>query len=745
MNRFFRHSVQPSTSVLICCGFLCASTSTLFLWGSWYFLTISVLTVLVGVYFKPIYALLLGFIAGFFYVYFVVSTHLGENRIIAQIKTYASIEIKTIISNEPNFYTLVRLCETDKSCIKGYLAFPKRLIDLQVGDRFNAIVKLKPFRTNMHFYGRNSELFAYINQVQFKGRLVEVVARLPSENALSQQVKARWWDKVSSLQFGGIYYALLFGDKRGITEKQKQQFQYLGISHLLAISGMHVGIFYLLSFWTCRFLAFPFCWRTTQGGDWNRQYALAGILLSALYVWLSGMSVSSQRAFIMLSLGVWAYFNARPYLSWSVLGYSIVLVTVINPFSWLDVGFYLSYLALIAVFLGLKISTYLEIKSAILKLFIIQLSCFCVLLPVSVYLFHGVSIAGLWFNMLAIPYLTFVLFPLILMDVLCTIAIDSLVFLPLHEPWLSWGFTKLAALPKSLVWLPLNGLKWIEVIFLYVMFMFILFLGFKRFALLLFVFLISQRMNHQAPLLRLVVFDVGHGTMVLAIRNKQAFLYDFGPSYFGRYNYIGSTLARFIEKENIKISHAVASHEDNDHVGGRDAFLNSSHSHHIANKDGVYKECQITGDELGEGIEIVKHWPKGSVDGLNDNNRSCVLTIKVGQFSILLPGDIEATIERTLASMAKIKSDILLVPHHGSKSSSTEPFITAVSPKYGVISRSFYNPWNIPHPEVKNRYTSYGTELFDTALQGDIDIRIYANEIEVKTAREQRHWWFLDN
>ncbi|MCP4325857.1 MAG: DNA internalization-related competence protein ComEC/Rec2, partial [Alteromonadales bacterium] len=245
------------------------------------------------------------------------------------------------------------------------------------------------------------------------------------------------------------------------------------------------------------------------------------------------------------------------------------------------------------------------------------------------------------------------------------------------------------------------------------------------------------------------VLDVGQGLSVLIRGQDRALLYDTGAKYPSGFNMVDSEIAPYLTSLGIKkLDHLIISHSDNDHAGGADSLV--KHLTIYTRWAGEplksiyrYKQCQA-GDfwQFGE-LNVAVLSPKQI--GKNNNNNSCVLHISDGDVSLLLTGDIDKKQERKLLDIygEKLHSTVLIVPHHGSRSSSSEAFIKTVNPKWAVFSAGFMNHWKFPAQEVVERYEKKGIITVNSGLSGFIRFQISAQAINMKTFREDlAPYWY---
>jgi len=243
---------------------------------------------------------------------------------------------------------------------------------------------------------------------------------------------------------------------------------------------------------------------------------------------------------------------------------------------------------------------------------------------------------------------------------------------------------------------------------------------------------------------QLHVIDVAQGMAVVLHQGQHGIIYDTGAAY-GDFTYAQRAILPFLASKGIRyIDYIVISHEDNDHAGGlnvlRDAFPQAT----------LIADFSISGmttsAQVPQACEGELHWRGVQLSFIahaldassNDNNRSCVMKLSDGQSSVLLAGDIEASREQALiAANADIKADILLVPHHGSRTSSTPAFIDYVDPQLAIFTAGFSNQYGFPKADVLARYQQHGCQLLQTGHVGQISINFTADDYKIATYRQQ--------
>ncbi|CAH9060452.1 hypothetical protein PSECIP111951_02285 [Pseudoalteromonas holothuriae] len=727
----------------------------MFYFGRWQFYCSLLFLLIIACYFKPFWLLLLGFIFAIFsvsvhYRLFYQQIPLGSDKLQTVL---IKGEVERVLSKG---YLRIKLTQLDSKVIPWYKSIFANIAvkldneSLNVGTCFTATAKLKPYRSRKNFDSFDSELYAFTKNLHFKGKLVAFEVS-PSRSMTWISSYRTWlWPHLEKYELSWLYYTLLSGDRSKTNYENTQLMQRLGLSHMLAISGLHVGIIYGLCFYMAQWLLFScaLCGcKFNQLYDVNRYYAAIGLLGSAVYVLLSGLSVSALRALLMLIVLVIAYIFEKRVINYRTLLFALCGVLLFDPFSLLNPGLYFSFIAVYSIFTFVRIFIHqLGVERFITQLIILQLILGVVLAPLSSFFFYGVSVSSLLTNIVFIPLLTFALLPaLLILLPLLGLGISDSWFL-LLDGFFSWLLQLFSNNLLTIGWLPTQPFEFSFLIACYLALLLVMHVKIWRMIACL-PLLISAGYALMQPRVhwQLDVFDVGHGTAVLITSQKQAVLYDLGAKYFDRFSIFERVIKPYIERNKIILSHVVLSHQDNDHVGGIDELINFAgkaplRAFHNEMPDSL---CNITRLNFAGALSVESIWPTQMMS--SKNNNSCVVKITDGRFSVLLAGDIEYLAEQWLVKQSRksLQSDILLVPHHGSRTSSSEEFIAAVKPKLAIYSRSYYSIWRLPHSEVVARYTNVDVRQLDTAIDGHIRIKITQQGLLVESARENYHYWFL--
>ena len=384
----------------------------------------------------------------------------------------------------------------------------------------------------------------------------------------------------------------------------------------------------------------------------------------------------------------------------------------------------------------------------------------CMLLKTQFYIFLGLSPFMLLFfqqssisaplvNLIVIPFVTLLIVPLCLLILLLSFfSTELVVYLclcvdRLLELFLSMLQAINQYLPQALLDLPaIAGWRWLVLLIAVVSLFYGLSLSSpKRYLIIILalfcalpvLFVRSSKLDYNE--FQLDILDVGQG-LALVIRTRQhVMFYDLGPAYSDSFNAGEGIILPFLRAKNIgHVDKVVVSHGDSDHIGGLAPILLAFPAAEYVSSDSSVFPSEFNSSECREG----QYWQWDGVefqllhpdrDGYSRNNSSCVLKVSNAKYSVLLTGDIEAMVERRLLRLAlNLDADILIAPHHGSKTSSTRRFIEAVSPDYAVFSSGYLNQFKHPHPDIVNLYTNSGTISLNTAQTGSISWMISLND-----------------
>ena len=610
--------------------------------------------------------------------------------------------------------------------------------------------------------GYNEQKQLISQHVVGKGRVIEAQLLAVSPSLRNDLISALT-PELASLPQGDILLALLLGDKHLISKARWQALRQTGTGHLVAISGLHLSV---VAAWVYACLLFGLSRLVSHQSRRNMTFALvAAGIGAAFYAYLAGFGVSTQRALVMILLLMLLSLLKRFSTAWERLLFALFVVLLLDPLACLSAGFWLSFCALGVILYTLVIqpkeftavsTRRTRVGAGLLQFWAIQWRLSLGLGLLQGALFGGVSLHSLWMNILAVPWFSFVVIPLAMAGFICwwvgtafgfswlgllrlsdwslspyAQLLDISQQLPAH--WLALSDTILAlglsALIGGVLWryVPKNKnyTSWLSLLSL-------LFIP----ALLFCITLWSPVQNNRWAM---HLLDVGQGLAVVIEKNGRGLVYDTGAAFGDDFSYAERVILPFLKAKGIQdIDYIVISHSDNDHAGGAPVLIEA------------YPKALVITDMAGfsgqdcrprqiqwQGLSLNLLSPPQALVG---NNGSCVIRIDDDRQSLLLTGDIEKQIETSLLSRAlsgeyELQSEVLVAPHHGSKTSSTEAFIDAVAPKLVLFPAGFANRWGFPKSTVVERYQQREIMGLTTGIEGQISVIFQQSEREVKTYR----------
>lgn len=627
---------------------------------------------------------------------------------------------------------------------------------VKTGERWRLVVKLKKPRGFVNPDGFDYQASLLRRGIGATGYIRKGESELlETQSSFSLDVLRyelqQWLINTSDSPQKGILVALLVGDTSLVDREQWGEMLKTGTNHLIAISGLHLGFFAIVGFFVGNLLGrfVQLVWHKYPSMIMGYVFSVGFTLFYSL---IAGFNIPTIRTLIMLAVVQLALLWQRTFRGRDTLLIALVLVLLYDPLAAYDIGFWLSFGAvamLIFCFSGrISISNKTTSQRIYQNHFVLFIKSQWVmfiglLIPLAV-LVHTSSLLAPPANFIAIPVITFFVVPCLILAALCHFTFSALegFFLNCAElgmsvvrEWLNYLLTLgagqlnplininpwaifLAALSVALILMPRAlGNKW---------------LGGVGLILALFIPL------KQLPDLQILVFDVGQGTAILIRTPNHQLLYDTGPEYTENFDAGSGIIVPYLQSQGLRrLDALVVSHNDKDHSGGLlgvlaainvDQLLLGEPDKLIAlNKNETrsvqpdVNNCHTQAPWQWDGVHFrFITWP--ITPSAKANNHSCVLLIEFNGQKILLAGDIEKDVERILSEREEISAvDILLAPHHGSKTSSTAGFLAQVHPHRVIYSAGFHNQHGHPHADVQTRYERVGALPHNTAYTGALE------------------------
>jgi competence protein ComEC len=563
-------------------------------------------------------------------------------------------------------------------------------------------------------------------------------------------------DRLNGLLTGSPSLALLraltIGDGSQITQAQWDIFRKTGTTHLIVISGSHIGLI-------AGFVYFL----TLKGWAWTgllrwpppRMAAIAALTAAVFYAFLSGFAVPTQRALIMLVIAMAALIGQRASRPFTTLAAALLGVLIIDPLAVLSTGFWLSFFAagLILFAVAGRLAKPNPFGAAVKLHGVTSLG----LAPFLLFFFQQVSFIAPFANLLAVPVISLAVLPLALLGLLLlplspTLASLSLLPADYVLRGLMWLLELMAQIPAATLshsappyWALLTaipGAFWLLAPF-----------GTPSRWLggLMLLPLIFTAADRPAPgEIRMALLDVGQGLAIGVQTAGHWLVYDTGAQFSAESDMGRNVVLPYLHSQGAnKIDTLIVSHGDNDHIGGARSILRALPvARLLTSAPQGLAEYAPALCKAGQGwrwdeVDFSMLAPE-RLDPATDNNNSCVLKIRSENGVILLTGDIEAVAESRLVGRygAALRADILVAPHHGSKTSSTQAFLETVKPRYVLIPAGYRNQFGHPHPDVLARYENIAAKWLKSADSGAILADLSKHGLSVKAYREadKRYW-----
>ena len=529
----------------------------------------------------------------------------------------------------------------------------------------------------------------------------------------------------------GTFLALSLGDTSQLERRHWDILNRTGTTHLLIVSGLHIGLIASICFLVFRFLGLGIF-----------RVIFLTVVFTAAYALLAGWGLPVQRAFVMtLVFLACRYFSRHVVLPFQ-LAVACFCVVMLDPLATLGNGFWLSFGAVCALVLALsgRVDDEKGLARAVSSSLHAQWVVFLCLLPVLGFTNFQLPLGSMFVNLVAIPAVGMLLVPLLLV---------SLVVLAVFPP-LGPSLLGLCSLLVTMLWGFLETVAALDLV-----------AGVRQFALisclvslagiaillaprgliprwpglLLFLIILVPVPELNEGDLRLTFLDVGQGLSVLLESAHRFQLYDTGPTFGTTFSAARQMVIPSLRRAGGRdVEHLIISHKDNDHAGGLLDILEKVPVARVIQYGDCAKEW-ISDHVKFRTFSVLASHP-GMVTSANDG--SCLLSIRAHRFKVLLTGDVEARAEYALLDLGLGTIDVMSVPHHGSNSSSTPALLNRLMPELAVVSSGFQNRFNHPDPLVLDRYRKRSTLILNTASSGAVEILFTREGYRVSEARRNR-------
>jgi len=716
-------------------------------------------------YSKIIFVFLLGFTWCLFYAHWILDWSLPKSLEGKYITITGYIDsLPQIEEYCEKFSFAIDHIENRPQKAKIQLSWYNNYPLLKVGDRWQLQVKLKRPRGTMNRGEFDYEKYLFQNKIRATGYV--------KSNTINHRLSSHWYNypigrfrqyleqgiyqALHNSQLQGVIAALVVGSRNGISAKEWQVFRNTGTSHLVAISGLHIG---LISGFI--FLFLNFIWRRIpyliMRLSAPQASAIGALIGGLIYSTIAGFSVPTQRALVMIAIFTLVLIFKRNIRPWNALLIALLIISIINPLSTLSAGFWLSFAAV--AMLIYTFSGRLGVTGVWWKWGRAQLMVSLGLMPLCLLLFQQFSLVSFIANLIAIPVVGFVVVPLSLSGCLIwTISTHIGTWMLLFAAKimsLLWLYLKWLSAQHWVIWHHAIVNDWILVTTIIGVLLLlaprgvsIRWLGIICILPLIFYKPVGPKTGE----VWLTLLDVGQGLASVVRTQNHLLIYDTGPKYNDNFDTGSTVVVPFLHSFDVNnVDMMVISHGDNDHIGGAESVLSMLNVKQIMTSvpqrfpNYHAKNCWAGEHWQWDGVTFRFLSPMEN-SNLKGNDASCVLKITDGKNSILLTGDIEALTEHILVknNSQGLQSTILVAPHHGSNSSSTKTFINTVKPEYVLFPVGYLNRFAFPSKKVLIRYKTVNAISFDTVNSGAITFKFNNND-KVSLPFEYRklftHYW----
>lgn len=619
-------------------------------------------------------------------------------------------------------------------------------LEIRAGDVWQLQVRLKRPRSILNPGTLDYEQWLFERNIHAVGYVVSSsLNQCMRVDALSYFTIDRWRQilkdtivqRYSKAPLYPLLLAVTVGDRQAMTAEQWHVLKRTGTQHLITIAGLHIGLMsgFIL-------MAANFLWRRSaylmtllSAQQAAACFSLIGVLI---YSALAGFSLPTQRACIMLGIVLLAVlFKRQPTSS---IGWALLGILLINPLSVLSIGFWMSFSCVLCIVYAMR--GRLKSQGWWWHWGRVQWAIGIGLLPFSLLVACEASYVSPIANMLAVPWFGFVILPLSFLGLIC-IGIpyvgDGLFWLAIQNLNLLWRVLKTLSYLPFMVWHHGLYAPWIFVSIVIASFLALAPKGFPaRYLSIIFLLplITIAPKTPQEGQMWFNLLDVGQGLAAVIKTHQHVLVYDTGPKFSDRSDAGERILIPYLKRKGwTEIDRLIVSHGDMDHAGGVKSVLNELSVHQLLSsvpnhfihphKDFCFKGQHWNWD--GVDFEMLSPDINHSLKG---NQGSCVLKVTVGKHSILFTGDIDKSVERKLIVMEpqKLRASILIAPHHGSKTSSSADFVSAVHPQIVLYPIGYRNRFRFPHAVVKRRYQSVGAKAYDTADGGEIEFKLNGDD-----------------
>lgn len=597
------------------------------------------------------------------------------------------------------------------------------------GQRWSVTLRLRPAHGELNDGGYDAQRSAFARHQTLSGRFTRAEI-VDGRCSLRAQYLMSLQNRLSAYRWGAVILGLGMGERLEVPREIKDLMRETGTLHLMAISGLHIALAASLVWLLARGLQFLL---PSHRVHWKMPL-LAGLFFAAFYAWLTGLQPPALRTIIALAVLALLRITGRQWSPWQVWSCCIAAILINDPLAVLSQSLVLSAFAVAALifwfqWLPLPDWNWTRRMRPLLNLIYLQVGMLLLLMPLQVLIFHGFSFSSLVANLFAVPLVTFVSVPLILLGMLLHLlplaAVESAIWFAADKSLagLCWLLMRLPDGWQNVDqrWQIMALLPWLIIIAWR-------FRAWKTVPAIclagsvLLTFPLWRAEKSESWTLHML--DVGQGLSMVIERQGKAILFDTGLAWPG-----GDSAQRLIipwlRWHHLRPEGVILSHEHLDHAGGLASLQKAWPDIWVRSplRRTGHRPCFRGQKWEWQGLTFTVHWPPENYPA-QGNNHSCVVKVDDGEQSVLLTGDIEVQAEQAMLShyWRHLRATLIQVPHHGSNTSSSLPLVQRVEGQIALDSAARYNAWHFPSAKVVRRYRKEGYIWHDTPHSGQISV-----------------------
>ena len=611
--------------------------------------------------------------------------------------------------------------------IVNYYLQGNKKINISYGDKIKVYGKFNEPSNNTVPNTFNYKKYLYYNKIYYIMN-ANKIEKIKNNESVIYYIKSKILERINKIKKSGPYIkTFVLGDKSSLEDNVIDAYSNNGIYHLFSISGMHINLF-------SGFLLF-----LLKKISYNDKYNYFIVIIFLLfYIFIIDSSPSVLRTIVMVIIfAINKVFNLKiPKIN--LMAIILIIILCIDNLIIYNMGFQFSYL----ITFFLVIINTKKIKNKILKNIYISLISFLVSFPIVIYNFYQINILTIILNLIYVPIVSIIIFPLSIVTFIFPILDNTLYFLLNIMEKLS---------------LCINGINYLQIIFkkpnhlfiiIYYLLLFLVIYKFKNIIYIILLLLLHKVSIYFNNHLLLSYIDVGQGDSILISLpyNKKNILIDTGGSFLSDYSIVENKIIPYLKSLGIsQISYLILTHGDYDHMGEAINLVENFKVEKVIFNCGAYNDLE---KELIKVLDKKKIPYYSCIKELNINNNrlyflqtkeydnendnSNVIYTKLNGYKFLLMGDAGVEVEEDLIGKYNLENiDVLKVGHHGSKTSSGEMFIDEINPEYSIISVGKNNRYGHPNDSILDNLEE--SKIYRTDQDGSIMFKIKKNKLDIET------------